>query len=153
MQHKFGGLGIAMVTPFLISGNVDFDGLTALTNHLIDGEVDFLVVQGTTGEPATMSLSEKQAVLEHVKKVNAGRLPLVFGQGGNNTQAIIDGYQDLILRELTPFYQQVHTIINQHKKEYTSITKLWLKIALQILFYTMYLAERLRICLPKQHLG
>ena len=47
MQHKFGGLGIAMVTPFLKNGEIDFEGLTALTNHLVDGGVDFLVVQGT----------------------------------------------------------------------------------------------------------
>jgi len=123
MQHKFGGLGIAMVTPFLKNGRVDFDGLTALTNHLVDGGVDFLVVQGTTGEPATMNLSEQQDVLEHVKKINASRLPLVFGQGGNNTQAVIDGFKsfdftgvDAIL-SASPYYNKpTQEGIYQHYK-------------------------------------
>lgn len=128
MQHKFGGLGIAMVTPFLENGQVDFDGLTALTNYLIDGGVDFLVVQGTTGEPATMDLSEQQAVLEHVKRINAGRLPLVFGQGGNNTQAIIDGFSnfdfngvDAIL-SASPYYNKpTQEGIYQHYKAISEI--------------------------------
>lgn len=123
MQHKFGGLGIAMVTPFDSSGKVDFDALTRLTEHLIEGGVDFLVVQGTTGEPATMNLSEKQAVLEHVKKINAGRLPLVFGQGGNNTQAIIDGFEDFdfngvdAILSASPYYNKpTQEGIYQHYK-------------------------------------
>ncbi|MFT6442517.1 MAG: 4-hydroxy-tetrahydrodipicolinate synthase, partial [Salibacteraceae bacterium] len=123
MQHKFGGLGIAMVTPFLKNGEIDFDGLTALTNHLVDGGVDFLVVQGTTGEPATMNLSEQQTVLEHVKKINAGRLPLVFGQGGNNTRAVIDGFKDFdftgvdAILSASPYYNKpTQEGIYQHYK-------------------------------------
>lgn len=123
MQHKFGGLGIAMVTPFLKNGEIDFDGLTALTHHLVDGGVDFLVVQGTTGEPATMNLSEQQAVLEHVKKINAGRLPLVFGQGGNNTQAVIDGFKEFdftgvdAILSASPYYNKpTQEGIYQHYK-------------------------------------
>ena len=123
MQHKFGGLGIAMVTPFLKNGEIDFEGLTALTNHLVDGGVDFLVVQGTTGEPATMNLSEQQTVLEHVKKINAGRLPLVFGQGGNNTRAVIDGFKDFdftgvdAILSASPYYNKpTQEGIYQHYK-------------------------------------
>ncbi len=123
MQHKFGGLGIAMVTPFLKNGEIDFDGLTALTHHLVDGGDDFLVVQGTTGEPATMNLSEQQAVLEHVKKINAGRLPLVFGQGGNNTQAVIDGFKEFdftgvdAILSASPYYNKpTQEGIYQHYK-------------------------------------
>jgi len=123
MQHKFGGLGIAMVTPFLKNGEIDFDGLTALTHHLVDGGVDFLVVQGTTGEPATMNLSEQQTVLEHVKKINAGRLPLVFGQGGNNTQAVIDGFKEFdftgvdAILSASPYYNKpTQEGIYQHYK-------------------------------------
>lgn len=128
MQHKFGGLGVAMVTPFLENGQVDFDGLTALTNHLIDGGVDFLVVQGTTGEPATMDLSEQIAVLEHVKRVNAGRLPLVFGQGGNNTQAIVDGFSNFDFKGVdailsaSPYYNKpTQEGIYQHYKVISEI--------------------------------
>jgi 4-hydroxy-tetrahydrodipicolinate synthase len=94
MQHKFQGLGVAMVTPFNADGTIDFEGLTSLTNHLIEGGVDYLVVQGTTGESATMTLKEKQDVLEHVKQVNAGRKPIVFGHGGNNTAALVEGFKN-----------------------------------------------------------
>jgi 4-hydroxy-tetrahydrodipicolinate synthase len=112
-----------MVTSFLKNGEIDFEGLTALTNHLVDGGVDFLVVQGTTGEPATMNLSEQQTVLEHVKKINAGRLPLVFGQGGNNTQAVIDGFKDFdftgvdAILSASPYYNKpTQEGIYQHYK-------------------------------------
>lgn len=112
MQHKFQGLGVAMVTPFSADGSIDFEGLTNLTEHLIKGGVDYLVVQGTTGESATMTLSEKQQVLEHVKQVNAGRKPIVFGHGGNNTQALIEGFKhfdftgvDAIL-SASPYYNK-----------------------------------------------
>ena len=53
------GLGVATVTPFREDGLVDYKGLESLTNHLINGGVNYLVVQGTTGESATLSLTEK----------------------------------------------------------------------------------------------
>lgn len=129
MQHKFSGLGVAMVTPFNNDGSVDFDGLTKLTNYLIDGGVDYLVVQGTTGESATLTLSEKQEVLEHVKQVNAGRLPLVFGHGGNNTAALIEGFNnfnwdgvDAIL-SASPYYNKpTQEGIFQHYKALNAAT-------------------------------
>jgi len=49
-----------------------------------------LVVQGTTGEPATLTEEERKQVREAIIKINNGRLPLVLGIGGNNTQGILD---------------------------------------------------------------
>jgi|TARA_B110000902_G_scaffold147531_1_gene170179 4-hydroxy-tetrahydrodipicolinate synthase len=89
-MEKFRGLGVAMVTPFYADGSIDFDGLEKLTNHLVDGGVNYLVVMGTTGENPTVSDGEQQQILQKVIEVNAGRLPIVFGIGGNNTAVVVD---------------------------------------------------------------
>jgi 4-hydroxy-tetrahydrodipicolinate synthase len=91
------GTGVAMVTPFKQNGEIDFEGLERLTEHLVQGGLEYLVVQGTTGESATLTSSEKQDVLDCVIDVNAGRLPVVFGHGGNNTKALIEGFDKIDL--------------------------------------------------------
>ena len=58
--NKLQGLGVAMVTPFDAQGNLDLDALKRLTKFLIDGGVDYLVVQGTTGESPVLTKEEKQ---------------------------------------------------------------------------------------------
>lgn len=84
------GLGTALITPFTATGEVDYKALDALLDIQLQGSVDFLVVLGTTAEAATMTELEKLHVLQFViRKVN-GRLPLVLGLGGNNTQALIN---------------------------------------------------------------
>ncbi|MFT4600937.1 MAG: 4-hydroxy-tetrahydrodipicolinate synthase [Arenicella sp.] len=87
-MRKFRGLGVAMVTPFSADGSIDLPALEKLTNFLIDGGVDYLVVQGTTGESPVLSKEEKQLTLDTVAKINKGRKPIVFGIGGNNTQSV-----------------------------------------------------------------
>lgn len=94
------GLGVAMVTPFREDGAVDYKGLESLTNHLIDGGTDYLVVQGTTGESATLSLSEKITVHEFVYEIAAGRLPVVLGIGGNNTRSVINGFDQFDMKKV-----------------------------------------------------
>lgn len=89
-MKKFTGLGVAMVTPFNKELKIDYKGLEKLTNHLIDNGVDYLVVQGTTGESATLSSEEKKDILDFVIKINNGRIPLVLGIGGNNTYEIAE---------------------------------------------------------------
>ena len=89
-MEKFKGLGVAMVTPFNSDGSVDYLGLEKLTNHLVDGGVNYLVVMGTTGENPTINNEEQQAILQKVKEVNARRLPIVFGIGGNSTAAVVE---------------------------------------------------------------
>jgi len=82
------GLGVAMVTPFQTDLSVDYGRLELLTEELITGGVDFLVVMGTTGEAATLSSDEKKAVLKSVISANSRRVPIVYGLGGNNTLAL-----------------------------------------------------------------
>lgn len=93
--HIFRGTGVAMVTPFDANGQVDFAAISRLTNHLIEGKVEYLVVMGTTGESVTLSKEEKKAVLKAVLATNAGRIPVVLGVGGNNTAEVCDELRNL----------------------------------------------------------
>jgi len=111
MNNEFLGSGVALVTPFDASMQVDFDALKRLVEFQVDNGTDFLVVQGTTGESPTLSMTEKQAVLATVLEVNDGRLSVVYGLGGNNTANIAELLEagldevDGIL-SVTPYYNK-----------------------------------------------
>lgn len=87
-MKKFKGTGVALVTPFRNDRRVDFGAIEKLVNHCIDGGIDYFVAMGTTGESATLTADEKNAVLESIKEANSGRLPIVLGIGGNDTLEI-----------------------------------------------------------------
>ncbi|MBN1790667.1 MAG: 4-hydroxy-tetrahydrodipicolinate synthase [Bacteroidales bacterium] len=89
-QKKFTGTGVAIVTPFRTDGSIDFKSLGKLVEHVIKGGVNYIVALGTTGESVTLSKDEKKAVLSFVSDTVSGRIPVVVGIGGNNTQEIID---------------------------------------------------------------
>jgi len=112
MHSKFRGTGVAMITPFHKQGTIDFTALERLIEHLITSGVNYLVVQGTTAETATLTREEKNALAEFAVEVTNKRVPLVIGIGGNSTQDVInsirsnslDGY-DAIL-SVTPYYNK-----------------------------------------------
>ncbi len=81
----FKGTGVALITPFQKDGSLDERRLAQLVNDQAENGTDFLVVQGTTGEAATLASEEKTRVLDVVIETNHGRLPIVLGMGGNNT--------------------------------------------------------------------
>jgi 4-hydroxy-tetrahydrodipicolinate synthase len=85
----FLGTGVALVTPFKSDFSVDYDALTKIVDFNINSDINYLVVLGTTGEPATLTNSEKSEVIKTVINTNAGRVPLVLGIGGNNTAEIV----------------------------------------------------------------
>ena len=89
-MDKITGTGVALITPFNEDFSIDFTSLEKLINHQIDGEVDYLVVMGTTGESVVLSKSEKKEVVNFCKKINAGRLPIILGLGSNNTFALVE---------------------------------------------------------------
>lgn len=89
-MNKFRGTGVAIVTPFKANNEVDFEGLENVTNHIINGKCEYIVILGTTGETATLNKQEKQQVVDTIKRVNNGRVPLVMGIGGNNTAEILE---------------------------------------------------------------
>ncbi len=90
------GTGVALVTPFDSSGEIDFTALERILTHTAQG-VDYYVVLGTTGEASTLSHEERKKVLEFVKSHNPAKLPIVFGAGGNNTREIIETLHDISL--------------------------------------------------------
>lgn len=88
-MNKLEGTGVALVTPFNANNEIDYPALRKLLKHTAKG-VDYYVVMGTTGEAATVTQEEKKQVLEFVKQNNPKGLPIVYGIGGNNTQAVIE---------------------------------------------------------------
>lgn len=88
-MKKFFGTGVALVTPFTSTGNVDYKALKKVLQHTAKG-VDYYVVMGTTGESATLSSQEKKDVLQFVIDNNPKKLPVVYGIGGNNTKEVVD---------------------------------------------------------------
>lgn len=89
-KKELHGMGVAMVTPFDVAGEVDFDALRRLVDYQVASHTDFLCVLGTTAETPTLSDEEKMSVREVVLEQNAGRLPILLGCGGNNTRKLVD---------------------------------------------------------------
>ncbi|MBN1143845.1 MAG: 4-hydroxy-tetrahydrodipicolinate synthase [Bacteroidales bacterium] len=89
-QKKFTGTGVAIVTPFRNDGSIDFKSLGKLLEHIIKGGINYVVALGTTGESVTLTKDEKKAVVNFVTDTVAGRVPVVMGIGGNNTQELLD---------------------------------------------------------------
>jgi 4-hydroxy-tetrahydrodipicolinate synthase len=111
-MQQFKGLGVALVTPFLENGNVDMAGLQRLVEYNIDNGVNYLVVQGTTGESVTLTKEEKHRILEFIIEINNKRLPIVLGIGGNNTAEIVYTLQNTNLigvdgiLSVSPYYNK-----------------------------------------------
>lgn len=113
MKHNpFKGTGIALITPFKKDHSIDIESLIKIVNHVIDNGADFLVVLGTTSEAPTLTSEEKNLVINTILKANNGRLPILLGMGGNNTQAVIeaikaqnfDGIQGIL--SVVPYYNK-----------------------------------------------
>ncbi|MDR0461746.1 MAG: 4-hydroxy-tetrahydrodipicolinate synthase [Christensenellaceae bacterium] len=88
MKSIFSGVCTALVTPFK-NGEVDYDAFEKILEFQIKSGVNALCILGTTGEAPTLTFDEKIEIVKFsIAKVN-GRVPLVFGIGGNNPKEII----------------------------------------------------------------
>ena len=87
---KFHGVAPALVTPMFQDRSIDWKALSALINHVSQGGVDYLVVQGTTGESATTTADEKKQIVSTIQEANIKNLPIVYGLGGNNTESLLN---------------------------------------------------------------
>ena len=111
MTPSLKGLGTALITPFNEDGSVDYAALTRLIDKQLNSRttgvpyagIDYLVVLGTTGEAATLTIAEQDAVREHIVRQVAGRVPLVLGVGGNCTAAVIERIRQLYDTLLSDF--------------------------------------------------
>ena len=85
----FEGSAVALVTPFTENG-INYDALKHLIDFQIENGTDAILVCGTTGEPATMDPDEKHRVMKAAVEYVGGRVPLILGTGGNNTEMVIN---------------------------------------------------------------
>ena len=111
-KKELHGMGVAMVTPFDATGEVDYEALGRLVDYQIASRTDFLCVLGTTAETPTLSDEEQLAVRKFVVERNAGRLPILLGCGGNCTHKIVsklakDKMDDVdALLSVVPYYNK-----------------------------------------------
>ncbi|WP_214071381.1 4-hydroxy-tetrahydrodipicolinate synthase [Mucilaginibacter sp. dw_454] len=130
-MNKFYGTGIAIVTPFLADGQVDYDGLKKLIDYLVDGGVEYIVSLGTTGESATLTAEEKKKIFAFTAEAVNGRINLVAGIAGNNTAEVVEqvkgfdatGY-DAILSASPQYNKPTQEGIYQHYKAIAENAKL-----------------------------
>lgn len=90
LSNQFRGTGVAMITPFLQNGEVDFKSLSFLSDKLIGDGVNYLVVLGTTAETPTLTKKEKSEVIKCVIDACAKRVPVMVGAGGNDTRSVVE---------------------------------------------------------------
>ncbi|WP_164214916.1 4-hydroxy-tetrahydrodipicolinate synthase [Virgibacillus sp. YIM 98842] len=109
---NFGSVLTAMVTPFDQNGEIDFNAVENLVNHLIANGTDGIVVGGTTGESPTLTHEEKLQLFNFVVKAVNKRVPVIAGTGSNNTkesaeltrEAEVSGADGVML--VTPYYNK-----------------------------------------------
>ena len=112
MKEHFSGTGVALVTPFMENGSVDFAAVAKVVDRVVEGGVDYIVVLGTTGETPTLTTDERKALIRFVRDRIGGRTGLVVGVGGNCTSEVVatlktwdlSGY-DAIL-SVNPYYNK-----------------------------------------------
>ena len=133
MKINLKGTGVALVTPFNADKSVDYNSLSNLIDHVISNGsgVEYVVSLGTTGESATLNDEEKNKILDFtIEKVN-GRVPIVAGFGGNDTNHVIQAISkrnmkgiDAIL-SVSPYYNKpTQTGIYEHYKAIAQATDL-----------------------------
>ncbi len=112
MPKRFTGAGVAIITPFTQTGEVDYPALDALVQMHLDCGTDFLCVHGTTGETPTLTIEEKRETRKRIIKQVNGRIPIMLGVGGNNTMAVVNELKtedltgiDAIL-SIVPYYNK-----------------------------------------------
>ena len=107
------GMGVALTTPFLENGDIDFQTLDAHLDYLVDGKADYIVALGTTAETPTLTPAEKHRLALHILDHVNHRCPVVLGIGGNSTHSVVNELQtterlaefDAIL-SVVPYYNK-----------------------------------------------
>ena len=109
---KFIGTGVALITPFNKDFSIDYNSLEKLVEFNISNGIDYLVINGTTGESPTISSSERELLINTVVSVNKGRVPLVLGIGGNDTRSVVEEINSSSLEDISailsvsPYYSK-----------------------------------------------
>jgi 4-hydroxy-tetrahydrodipicolinate synthase len=108
----FGGSMVALVTPMLVDGSVDFQSLSKLVEFHIENDTSAIITMGTTGESATLNMKEHCEVMARTVELVNGRIPVIAGTGANSTWEAIEltrcaqqGGADACLL-VTPYYNK-----------------------------------------------
>ncbi|MCD8077183.1 MAG: 4-hydroxy-tetrahydrodipicolinate synthase [Lachnospiraceae bacterium] len=108
----FEGAGVAIITPFHADGSVNYEKLGELIDFQIEHKTDAIIICGTTGESATLTMDEHKEVIRYCVQHTAGRVPVIAGTGSNCTETAIemsrdaekDGADALLI--VTPYYNK-----------------------------------------------
>ena len=111
-RNIFKGLGVALITPFMENGAIDFAALAKIVDKLVEGGVNYILVLGTTGETPTLTTDERKALIRFVRERVAGRVALMVGVGGNCTREVVaslkswdlSGYSAIL--SVNPYYNK-----------------------------------------------
>lgn len=115
MKHEIvRGSIVALITPFLPNGEVNYEKLGELVDFHLQNKTDALLILGTTGESSTMSHEEDDEVCRYVVNRVAKRIPVWAGSGSNSTQTMLEksksfekiGVDRLLL--ITPYYNKTN---------------------------------------------
>lgn len=127
----FTGSGVAIVTPMKENLEVNYDKLDELIDFHVNNGTDCIVIAGTTGEGATLSMEEHRNVIRAAVEFTKHRIPVVAGTGSNCTKTAIqltkeaeeDGADGALI--VTPYYNKAtQTGLIQHYSQIASETKL-----------------------------
>ncbi len=112
LRTKLQGTGVAIITPFKSSMEVDFDALGKLIDFIIEGGIEYIVTLGTTGETPTLDTEEQFDIINYTLEKVHDRVPVVVGVGGNNTKEVMENLQSYPLEKATavlcasPYYNK-----------------------------------------------
>lgn len=110
-QPIFKGVATALITPFE-DGKIDYASLAGIIEYQIEQGVDALVVCGTTGESATLTIEERATLVRFCVERSAGRVPVIAGTGSNSTHRSVSLSIDAAragadaLLVVTPYYNK-----------------------------------------------
>ena len=111
-QTIFTGAGVAIITPFTDSGDINFSELGKIIDNQIENGTDAIIITGTTGESATMNDAEHKAAIEFAVEYVNKRIPVIAGTGSNDTDYAIQlsQYAEVVgadaLLLVTPYYNK-----------------------------------------------
>ena len=112
MRRTFTGCGTALVTPFRRDGSLDEPAVSRLARRQIEAGIHFLVPCGTTGECPTLTQEEQVRIVELVVAEANGRVPILAGAGGYNTEEVIHAARQMRaagadgILSVTPYYNK-----------------------------------------------
>lgn len=110
--NMFRGSWVALITPMVETGEIDYDSLKQLVDFHLNNGTQGLVIMGTTGEAATIGLTEQMQVITAVCQQVQGQIPVIAGNGANSTADAVERTKTLSqlpiagFLTVTPFYNK-----------------------------------------------